>query len=97
MFRTQVYQPEDVDNLSPEKRLSAGWIRYNRAWEAWYSTDELVRPPGHLRGKRVKGSGPGVQRPLSGGEAGNRAGWLDPLGGGLSVAPSTLRDTAGGL
>lgn len=95
VYRVQQYQPEDVDDMRPERRIGSGWIRYRREWESLYSTDELVRPPGHLRGKRVKAAGPGVERPLSGGEAGNRAGWRDPFGGGLTVAPAASDEGRG--
>ena len=41
--------PGSVDK--PDKRLGRLWLRYPREVEAWYSTDELVRPPSHLRGR----------------------------------------------
>lgn len=44
------WAPGSVDKA--DKRLGREWIRYRREWEGWYDTDELVRPPRHLRGKR---------------------------------------------
>ena len=46
--------PGTVDK--PDKRLGRSMIRYRRKWESWYSTDELVRPPSFLRGRRPRSS-----------------------------------------
>lgn len=53
-YAVQTYQPEDVDTLNPEKRLGRQFIRYPRHIEGWYSTDELVRPPARLGGRRPR-------------------------------------------
>lgn len=46
------WRPADVDTERPEKRLGRAIRRYRREWERVYDTDELVRPPDHLRGRR---------------------------------------------
>lgn len=51
-YLTSDWLPGTVDK--PDKRLGRGLIRYSREWEGWYSTDELVRPPSHLRGRRPR-------------------------------------------
>lgn len=54
-------------------------VRYQVAWESAYDTEEFVLPPDKLQGadrlvtllrEALEPSGPGVERPLSGGEAG---------------------------
>lgn len=46
--------PGAVDK--PDKRLGRSFTWYPREVETWYSTDELVRPPSHLRGRRPRSS-----------------------------------------
>lgn len=54
------WRPADIDTERPEKRLSRKVVRYQRAWEGLYNTDELVRPPSALRsgGRRRRSPSP---------------------------------------
>jgi len=55
-FLASRWRPGDIDTERPEKRLGRSIIRYRRPWELLYDTDELVRPPAHLRGRTPRGS-----------------------------------------
>jgi hypothetical protein len=57
-FVAQRFRPGAVRDLmatkmDPDKRLGRSIIRYRRAWELYYDTDELVRPPVRA-GRKVK-------------------------------------------
>lgn len=67
------WRPADIDTEKPERRLSRSLMRYRREWEALYDTDELVRPPSHLRGtprgaRSIRSSRP-ITAPGAGGAA----------------------------
>lgn len=49
-FMLSKWRPGSVDKA--DKRLGRGLVFYRREWEGLYNTDELVRPPQHLRGTR---------------------------------------------
>lgn len=72
-FLASRWRPADIDTERPEKRLSRiswwGGLRYRREWEGLYDTDELVRPPEHLRGRKPRGparTAPAMVEPVSG-------------------------------
>lgn len=75
LFRTSMWLPGDADNFTPERRISAGWTRYRREAERWYSTDELVRPPSFLRGRtpRARSRDGAVRRTGTGGSSAGAA------------------------
>lgn len=55
VFRVTTWRPATVDKK--EKRIAAEWLRYDRAVEVAYDTDELIRPAERLRkrGRPTKG------------------------------------------
>lgn len=58
LFLASRWRPADVDKVEDaDRRLGRSIIRYRRAWEVVYDTDELVTPPEHLarRGGRPSG------------------------------------------
>jgi hypothetical protein len=61
-FMASRWRPADIDSEQEDKRLGRALIRYRREWEGLYDTDELVRPPSHLRGRRPRGgSSPAIR------------------------------------
>lgn len=72
-FVRDQWRPATVDKEG--KRIGRQRIRYNRAWESCYDTDELVRPPANLGTRKSRSraapaaAGGGAAAPLTDDEA----------------------------
>ena len=55
------WRPGQMDRA--DKRISRRFVRYRREREAWFDTDELVRPPARLSRSRRQRGAPSVEVP----------------------------------
>lgn len=70
-YAVGTWRPATVDKT--DKRIRREFTRYNRRWEGWYDTDEIVRPAARIADKQRAKRGSGVPSavvatPASGGD-----------------------------